>query len=645
MKKTVFVLVALAGAVLAAQPPAVLTPAQTLERRGVGELELSPDGTRVLFTVTEPVKGAARQRNIWLLDLASEQLRQLTFSAKSDSSPRWAPDGRSLAFLSDRDGAAQLYLLPMSGGESRRLTDRKEKIDAFRWSPDGRRIALLMAEPKPEAQLQREKDKDDAHLAEKEDRLARVWTVDVESRALEQITTAPFRIGQIEFTGEGERLIAAASAKPYEERFNEAIYSVDVKDGRFTSIAEPRGPMGAMALSPDGKTIAYVCARADGPATHDLCLQPVAGDAMHNLTGTGIDRPIAQPRWIDGDTLVVSVARGFQSSIEIVGRDGRARPIDGVGGNVSAFARAANGAMVYVTETATTAPELWIRKPSGTAAPVTSVNASWHHPAAIAAQLVKYKSADGTEIEGALLQPSALSAKPYPAVILVHGGPTGRWADTFEPWGQLLAARGYAVLYPNVRGSTGYGHHFVEMNRGDWGGGDFQDVMAGADWLVARGIADPNRLGIGGWSYGGYMAAWAVTQTTRFKAAVSGAPVIDMASEFGTENGSAYDEWFYGTPYEKLDGFIKSSPITFVRNAKTPTLLLQGEDDTTDPIGQSQQFYRGLKRYGVDSDLVLYPREPHGLREEHHLVDRLTRILAWYDRYLKPAVPSDSPRP
>jgi dipeptidyl aminopeptidase/acylaminoacyl peptidase len=218
---------------------------------------------------------------------------------------------------------------------------------------------------------------------------------------------------------------------------------------------------------------------------------------------------------------------------------------------------------------------------------------------------------------------------------LVHGGPTGRWVDGFEPWGQLLAARGYAVFYPNVRGSTGYGQKFVEMNRADWGGGDFKDVMAGVDALVARGIADPNRLGIGGWSYGGYMAAWAVTQTTRFKAAVSGAPVIDMASEFGTENGSAYDEWFYGTPYEKLDGFIKSSPMTFVKNVKTPTLLLQGEDDLTDPIGQSQQFYRGLKRYNVETDLVLYPREPHGLREEKHLLDRMQRIVAWFDRYLK----------
>src|SRR5258708_38970260 len=159
MTKTVFVLVALAGAVLAAQPPAVLTPEQTLERRGIGELDLSPDGTRVVFTVTEPVKAAARQRNIWMLDVASGQVRQLTFSARSDASPRWAPDGRSVAFLSDRDGVAQLYLLPMSGGEAEKLTDRKESIGSFRWSPDGRRIALLMAEPKSAAQQKPEKDK------------------------------------------------------------------------------------------------------------------------------------------------------------------------------------------------------------------------------------------------------------------------------------------------------------------------------------------------------------------------------------------------------------------------------------------------------------------------------------------------------
>jgi dipeptidyl aminopeptidase/acylaminoacyl peptidase len=200
----------------------------------------------------------------------------------------------------------------------------------------------------------------------------------------------------------------------------------------------------------------------------------------------------------------------------------------------------------------------------------------------------------------------------------------------------MLASRGYAVFYPNIRGSTGYGWQFLESNRADWGGGDFKDVMAGVDFLIQRGIADADRLGIGGWSYGGYMAMWAVTQTNRFKASVAGAGLSDLASEYGTEEGPSFDEWFYGVPYEKLDGFIKCSPITYIRNARTPTLILQGDADTTDPIGQSQEFYRGLKRYGVKSDFVIYPREGHGIREEKHMLDMYRRILAWYDQYVKP---------
>jgi dipeptidyl aminopeptidase/acylaminoacyl peptidase len=170
--------------------------------------------------------------------------------------------------------------------------------------------------------------------------------------------------------------------------------------------------------------------------------------------------------------------------------------------------------------------------------------------------------------------------------LLIHGGPTGAWQDSIESWGQLLAARGFAIFYPNIRGSTGYGHKFVEMNRADWGGGDYKDAMAGVDYLITQGIADPQRLGIGGWSYGGYMSEWAITQTTRFKAAVSGAGLSNLASEFGTEAGSSYDQWFFGVPYENLDGFMKSSPIKYLKNAKTPTLILQGEADRTDPIGR-----------------------------------------------------------
>jgi dipeptidyl aminopeptidase/acylaminoacyl peptidase len=643
MKKTAIAMIALAAAVVSAQ---VLTPEQTLDRRSIGDRpEFSPDGARVVFTVTEPVKGTARARALWLYELASGQTRQLTFSGKSDSSPRWAPDGESIAFLSDRDGTPQLYRLPLRGGEAEKLTDRKDAVRAFRWSPDGRRIALLMQEPKSDARQQREKDKDDGRVVDKDDRQARVWMLDLESRALKQLTTIDWRIDDIEWVPDGSRLIAVADETPADDAWNERIYTVGLDSGRLTSIGDVRKPLGSVTISPDGRTVAYVGARVDGPEPHDLYLQSIAGGAPQNLTAAAIDRPIGQPRWIDNDSLAVIVARGFASEIAVVSRDGRVRPVERLNVNVSQFARSASGVFAYVGETATRAPELWIKPPNGGARAVTELNTKWKSIQATAPEFVKYKSFDGTEIEAALLKPSAVSHQPSAFVVLVHGGPTGRWSDSFEPWGQLLAARGYAVLYPNVRGSTGYGQRVVEMNRADWGGGDFKDVMAGVDWAIARGIADPNRLGIGGWSYGGYMAAWAVTQTTRFKAAVSGAPVIDMASEFGTEHGSAYDEWFYGTPYEKLDGFIKSSPMTWVRNVKTPTLLLQGEDDTTDPIGQSQQFYRGLKRYGVETDLVLYPREPHGLREEKHLLDRLNRIIAWYDRHLAPGAGGTAQRP
>ena len=226
-----------------------------------------------------------------------------------------------------------------------------------------------------------------------------------------------------------------------------------------------------------------------------------------------------------------------------------------------------------------------------------------------------------------------------PLVVLIHGGPTGRWNDgySFFGWTQLLASHGYAVFCPNIRGSTGYGGSFLVKNRADWGGGDFKDVMAGVDDLIARGIADPDRLGIAGWSYGGYMSAWAITQTPRFKAAVVGAGMSDLASEFGTESlGSAqYDHWFYGSPYDKADGFIKSSPITHLKNAKTPTLILHPASDEIDPIGQAQQLHRGLKHLGVECEFVLYPREGHVPQEEKHLLDINRRLLQWFERHLK----------
>ncbi|HKP85350.1 MAG TPA: S9 family peptidase [Blastocatellia bacterium] len=612
-----------------------LTPEQTLTLRRIVEPRFSPDGSRIAFVVSEAAKGTSRLRHIWVLDVRSREVRRFTTSSKSEFTPRWSPDGQRLAFLSDRDGSPQIYILPMRGGESARLTEGKNGVRSFEWSPDGRQIAFLAPEPKAEAEEKKESDKDDARVVDRDDKHARVWVIDVESKKVRQLTSGAWRVSELQWMAQGQ-LIVSATDHPEDERNTDRIFSMVVGDGKMTEIASPRGPFGGLQVSPDGKRVAYVAARMDGPAPHDLYVQPVEGGAAKNLTAASIDRFVLDFAWRADGTLLVLAENGFRSRFYVVTQDCKAEAVNTPDSNMTTFDRAATGLVAFVGESATEPPEL--RLSDGKAQPetVTRINEGFARVALVKPEFLGYKSFDGTVIEGALLLPRGQSAgAKLPLVMLIHGGPTGRWTDSFEPWGQLLAARGYAVFYPNIRGSTGYGHRFVEMNRADWGGGDFKDVMAGVDFLIARGVADPNRLGIGGWSYGGYMASWAITQTNRFKAAVTGAGMTDLAMEFGTEDNPSYDEWFFGLPYEKPEGFAKSSPITYIRNARTPTLILQGEADTVDPLGQSQMLYRALKRYGVVSDFVIYPREPHGFREEKHLLDRLNRIVSWFDAHLK----------
>jgi dipeptidyl aminopeptidase/acylaminoacyl peptidase len=623
---------------LAAQvaSPHVLTPEQTLGVRSISDLRVSPDGSRIAFVVSEPPKATDRNRDLWLVTIATKEVRRLTFTDTAESSPRWSPDGRTLAFLSDRDGRNQIYLLPMDGGEAQRLTEGKNSVRSLEWAPDGKTIAFLAPEARTDAEDKKAKDKDDARVVDKDDKRSRIWIVDVATRAVRKVTEGAWDISDLKWTPRGDRLLVVATDRPESEQETRKIYAVTPAGGALALVASPRGPFGGVSIAPDGARFVYLGSRVDGPNPHDLYLQRIGETAARNLTGTTIDRPVGSAAWLPDNGLVAIVQDGFHSHLFRAGADLVLRQMtetDRV--NPVSLAAGAQGAIAFVGDTAIDPPEIYLRS-GGKDEQLTHINEHWDHPPAVKPEFIHYKSFDGVDIEAALLRPpTAAKDARLPLIVLVHGGPTGRWADSFEAWGQLLAARGYAVLYPNIRGSVGYGHKFIEMNRADWGGADFKDVMAGVDYVVKSGVADPDRLGIGGWSYGGYMAEWAITQTTRFKASVVGAGLSDLASEFGTENGPAYDEWFFGLPYEKLDGFIKSSPITYVKNAHTPTLILHGEADTTDPIGQGQQLYRALKRYGVPSDFVIYPREGHGLREERHLVDRLNRVIEWFDRYVK----------
>ena len=630
-----------AGGVLAQEKPATpgksaLTPETFLELRNLRDPQFSPDGSRVAFVVSDPLTGQKRTTHLWLYDKAADSVRQLTFSAKSETSPRWSPDGSALAFLSNRDGdEVQIYLLRMTGGEGVPLTSGKAGVKSFAWSPDGKSIAYLAPEPKTEAEEQKEKDKDDARVVDKDDKQPRLRILDLATKNARALTPESWKIESAEWMPDGQSLVVEASSKPASDQFKNGIYRVWLRGG-MDELRAPHGPLEEVKVSPDGKLISFAAARDDGPEPHDLWLLNAEGGVPRNLTGASLDRAVEAYRWNKDGALSLVYAEGFRNRMTSYSPSAERKDLPDLPVNPGEFTVSAQGEIAFVGQTSVAPQELWLRNAQGQARQITHLNDAVKKRGLIAPEFYKYKSSEGLEIEAALLRPAGYEGKSkLPAVVLIHGGPTWNWHDAVEPWGQLLAARGYLVMYPNVRGSTGYGEKFVELNRADWGGGDFKDVMAGVKDLVDKGFADPARIGIGGWSYGGYMAEWAVTQTEQFKAAVSGAGMADLISEYGTEEDPAYDEWFFGVPYEHPERFLNSSPFLYLKNVKTPTLILQGEADPVDPIGQSQELYRGLKRYGVEAELVLYPREPHGFQEAKHRVDVLNRMLAWFDKYLR----------
>ncbi|HEY7854858.1 MAG TPA: S9 family peptidase [Terriglobales bacterium] len=644
---TAALVISLAAAAGAQSKP--VTPQQLLNLHQISDLRFSPDGARLAFVVSEPVKGTDHPRHIWLMDVASRRVRQFTYSAKSDDSPRWSPDGRYLAFLSNRDEGRQIYIMPMDGGDAYPITEGKRSVGGFEWSPDGGQIAFTAPdEPTADAE-KKQKDKDDALVVDHEGRNARLWLLPftpastaADSKKAHALTSSDWSIREAEWVPHSDRLIVAATNHPDSDDNTERLFAV-AANGAMTLLYAPKGTFGAFQISRDGTQIAYT--GGEGPNPHDVMVRALdvpPGSASRDLTASGLDRAMSGLEWRPDGTLLADAEDGFETRLYSITAAGAATPVDEAAPNPRSVALARDGMLAFVGGTATRPPEIYLAPAHGTAQAATHFNASWSEYALAAPSRFHFKSFDGMAIEGALLKPvAATGAGPWPTVILVHGGPTGAWSDSIESWGQLLAAHGFAAAYFNIRGSTGYGEKFLESNRADWGGADYKDVMAGVDYLVKQGIADPERLGIGGWSYGGYMSEWAITQTNRFKAAVSGAGMVDLMAEFETENGPSYDRWFWGLPYDKSDGFIQHSPLTYLKNAHTPILILQGINDTTDPLGQSTGLYRGLKYYGAPAELVEYPRENHGFQEEQHQIDRLNRILAWYQKYLQssPATP------
>ena len=388
------------------------------------------------FVVSEAPKGDKRLQHIWMYDKKSSSARQFTYSAKSETSPRWSPDGKWLAFLSNRGGdEQQIYVMNSDGGEAAARTKGKSNIKNFEWSKDGKYIAYIAPDAKAEEDEKKEKDKNDARLADKDEKHPRLWLLPVDSGDARPITPASWEIKELAWMPNGGSIVVAATDHPESDQNTDRIFSVQTADGAMKPVNAPRGPFGRISVSPDGQAIAFIGARDDGPSPHDLMLLPIGSGAARNLSGLTLDRQIFDYRWRNDGSVVAIAADGFHNRLKTIGLSGVVGDTASAT-NPTAFALAADGEIFFVSQTATQPQELYVSDAKSAARQLTHLNDAWKQCALVSPEFYKYKSFDGVEIEAALLKPADFDGKSkLPLIALIHGGPTGAWEDTMESWG------------------------------------------------------------------------------------------------------------------------------------------------------------------------------------------------------------------
>jgi dipeptidyl aminopeptidase/acylaminoacyl peptidase len=620
----------IASSLAPAQAGQALTPEKALSYRRAGDLHFSSDGSKLAYVVSSYSWDAAP--HLWLLDVATGKARQLTPDGKSERSPQWSPDGKKLAFLSNRAGKTQVFVMQVATGNIAQLTARKFGVESFHWSPDGRAIAYLAKDDTAPGEDEGPQVADDPRA------LSHLWVVDPNTKAAHGIATSGYRIDEFQWQDPVHLLILATDT-PRVEEFHDAVYRVTANGGAISLVTHPPQPCSGLVVSPDGSALSLRATDTHGPLDRDLFVGSTAGNDLRDVTRS-LDRSVVEVRWNEEPAIWARVDDGFRYRLYRIAIKGALTPVD-LPRSVDTFDVARDGDIAYVGEDFDHLPELYLRTADGKIRQLARIQEGWGDIRLAATTIFRTRSFDGTEIEAALMKPrTARPGEKLPLMLLVHGGPSSNFSAGYgweTGWAQMLAAHGYEVLLVNPRGSNGYSEDFVKANYGDWGGGDYKDLMAVLDAVIAKGDTDPARLGIGGWSYGGEMTAWAIGQTNRFKAAVAGAPVFNQEAEFEAERDPAGDEWYFGTPWEHADVFARNSPATFIRNARTPTLIFDGIDDASNPVGQSKGLYRALKHFGVETQMVLYPDEGHSPVKWSYNVDMFTRILDWYDRHLKAA--------
>ena len=643
-----------------AADPRPLTVDDLFALKSVSAPVLSPDGAQVAYAVRSmDLKKDSSDADLYLIPFAGGEAVRLTTSPKAETNPRFSPDGRWIAFLSSREGdKSQVFLLSRGGGEASRLTDLKGGVSSFEWSPDSKRLVLVASDPDPDEPGDEAKGDDkktprpivtrriqfkrdyEGYLREIRSHL---HVFDVEKKTSVQITSGPYDDEQPAWSPDGKTIafVSNRSAEPDTNRdsniFLIAPLAGETPRAITTNPSEDQQP----SWSPDSKIIVYV----SGGAVADMWYAPTHISAVSVATGEvkpltkALDRNVGGPIFAsDGRGILFTIEDGGNSHIGRISVDGGAieRIVAGER-DVQAF-DARNGHVVFLESQPTMPSEISALDGAAVRRLTRTNDAVLKDIKLAAVERFKARSKDGTMVDGFLHRP--VDGKPgvkVPTILRIHGGPTSQFSTAFDFERQLLAAQGYAVVAGNPRGSTGYGRDFSYALFAKWGEPDFDDVMAVVDQAVSMGVADPDRLGVGGWSYGGILTNYVISQTTRFKAATSGASISNILAGYGTDHYQYEYEAELGLPWKHADAYLKlSGPFLKADQIKTPTLFLCGEIDMNVPLLNTEQMYQAVRRLGIPTELVIYPGQNHGIRTPSYQKDRYERYVKWYDTYLRP---------
>ncbi len=660
-----------------------MTPEDIFNIKLINDARISPDGSKIVYvqTVLDKEKDEY-QSSLYMVPSGGGESRRFTSSEAKDRAPRWSPDGSTIAFLSNRSGTNQIWTIPVGGGEATKLTDLPEAVTASSWSPDGRAFAFVsksdsekMKEDKEKGEKADEKKSDVVRISELryrtdgtpgflDNKPTHVWTVPAAGGEPTQLTSGDFDDAEPSWSPDGSRIVFASN-RTDQKHLKKAseIWTVAASGGDPSPVLTGTDAMFSGPIwSPDGKLIAVeghnesVKGHAIGA---ELWVVDPSGSGLRKLT-EGLDRMV-------GDTSAVDTASGANvplvwsadsSSIFFQVSDhgnvnvmrasvegGDVKKVVGGTRRVMSFSVSDDGKTLgFSAGTSTNPCDVFSCAGDGsTEKQLTNANADFFATVEISVPEefeAPSQSDEDVKIHGWIMKPIGFEqGKKYPLVLEIHGGPHAMYGNAYFNEFQLLAAQGFAVVYGNPRGSQGYGSDFSSCTKGEWGFVDTPDVMGLVDYAIGLGFVDPERLGVTGGSYGGFMTAWIVGHTDRFKAAVTQRPVTNLYSFYGTSDiGSTFGDYETGgTPWANTEQFLRMSPITYVDKVKTPLLFVHSEQDYRCPIEQSEQMFVALKMLGVETELVRFPNESHGLSrmgKPAHRIERLEVILGWFDTHL-----------